>query len=133
LNLALPSYMVPSEVVRVEELPLTLNGKVDRRKLEQLEGNGPTAENGKAASVPDSGSPFLDGVVGLAAGLLKVGETDVDVRGNFFDMRGSSLLLVRLIMLVEKKYGVKLPMRKVFAAPTIWEISEIVRQTQTPS
>jgi amino acid adenylation domain-containing protein len=113
----LPEYMVPSQFVRMEKLPLTANGKIDRRALPE-----PEAEATAAPAYVEARTPVEEIVVGIwqeVLGLKRVGVYD-----NFFELGGHSLLATRIISRVRKSLAVDLPLRTIFESPTIAELSE---------
>jgi amino acid adenylation domain-containing protein len=113
----LPEHMVPSLFVRVDSLPFTSNGKVDRAALP-----APSAENilGDSARVAPS-TPVEKRVVEILAELLGVDQ--VSVNDNFFLLGGHSLLGTQLIARARDSFGVELPLRTIFDLPTAAEIS----------
>ena len=119
----LPEYMVPSAIVILEALPLTPNGKLDRRAL----------------PVPDLHSQLLDKYVAprnpieeilslIWAQVLKV--ELVGIHDNFFELGGHSLLATQLISRVRTSLKVELPLRSLFAAPTVAQLSEHIQRSQ---
>ncbi|MGW4379739.1 amino acid adenylation domain-containing protein [Kitasatospora sp. NPDC004531] len=103
----LPEYMVPSALVTVDALPLTVNGKLDRRAL-------PAPPSGPAERAPrDAREEILCGAFGEVLGLTEVGPEE-----NFFDLGGHSLLATRLIARVRTVLGAALTVRDLFEAPT---------------
>jgi acyl carrier protein len=114
----LPDYMVPAIFVRLDALPLTPNGKVDRAALP-----GPNALNTLADGGASRGAQteVEETVVRILAPLL--GLERVDVEANFFALGGHSLLGLQLISRVRESLGVELPLRTVFEAPSVVELS----------
>ena len=114
----LPEYMVPSAFVVLESLPVTPNGKVDRRALPapvkpELAGNDITPRTAV--------EEVLVKIFAEVLGLNRVG-----VRDNFFELGGHSLLATQLVSRVRDAFGVELPLRSVFEAPAIAELSKVV-------
>ncbi|MEG4234824.1 amino acid adenylation domain-containing protein [Microcoleus sp. Pol11C3] len=116
----LPEYMVPSAFVVLESLPVTANGKVDRLAL-------PAPEPIKLEWAGGYVAPHTS----IEEVLVKIwvevlGIKRVGIRDNFFELGGHSLLATQLVSRVRDAFGVELPLRRVFEAPTIAELSKIV-------
>jgi amino acid adenylation domain-containing protein len=117
LRQRLPGYMVPSIFVRLESLPLTSNGKIDRASLP-----APSARNTIADSAHLAPLTAVERrLVGILAKLLDIDQ--VGVAENFFLLGGHSLLGTQLITQVRDAFGVELRLHALFEAPTVAELS----------
>ncbi|MEG4250352.1 amino acid adenylation domain-containing protein [Microcoleus sp. Pol10D4] len=116
----LPEYMVPSAFVVLESLPVTANGKVDRLALPAPEPIKLEWAGGYVAP-QTSIEEVLVKIWVEVLGIKRVG-----IRDNFFELGGHSLLATQLVSRVRDAFGVELPLRRVFEAPTIAELSKIV-------
>ncbi len=110
----LPGYLWPAAYVRLDRLPLTANGKVDRRAL-------PAPEAGPAGGAEDARSPQEQLLCDLVAEVL--GRDRVGPGDGFFDLGGHSLTATRLVSRIRSTFGVELPVRAVFEAPTPRELA----------
>ena len=117
----LPSYMVPAGFVRVPELPLSAQGKLDTELLEQMAA-APPATGREATGAPQT--PLEAVVAGVWAQVLGIESPVVD--DNFFDVGGHSLLALQLIHELNTALGVELPVRLIFTDPTIGGIARII-------
>ncbi|CAA9395669.1 Polyketide synthase modules and related proteins [uncultured Microcoleus sp.] len=116
----LPEYMVPSAFVVLESLPVTANGKVDRLALPAPQPIKLEWAGGYVAP-QTSIEEVLVKIWAEVLGIKRVG-----IRDNFFELGGHSLLATQLVSRVRDAFAVELPLRRVFEAPTIAELSKIV-------
>jgi amino acid adenylation domain-containing protein len=114
----LPEYMLPSAVVGMDVLPLTENGKVDRRALPAPEAAG--AEEGY---VPPR-TPTEEVLAGIWSEVLSVPQ--VGARDGFFELGGHSLLATRAVSRIREVFGVELPLRALFEAPVLADLAAVV-------
>src|SRR6266851_1652536 len=105
----LPDYMVPAGVVVVDALPLTANGKIDRRRL-------PVPDLSPAVSRPPR-TAQEQLLCGLFADVLGVGQVNID--DDFFQLGGHSLLAVQLISRIQAEFGSRLSLPSFFNDPTV--------------
>ncbi|MGI8329566.1 amino acid adenylation domain-containing protein [Actinomadura scrupuli] len=115
LKQRLPAYMVPAAVVTLDALPLTVNGKLDRRALPAPGRSGPTA-TGRAPRTPVERL-----LSALFAEVLDVSTVGID--DGFFDLGGHSLLATRLIGKARTVLRAELAIRDLFEAPTVAELA----------
>jgi acyl carrier protein len=122
---SLPDYMVPSAFITLDALPLTTSGKLDRRAL-------PAPENLRVElneTFVAPRNPAERELSDIWRELLKVER--VSVHDNFFDLGGHSLLLTRLVSRIRASFQLNLPMRVLFSAPTLAEMTQAVIAAQT--
>lgn len=110
----LPAYMVPAYYVHMDSLPLTSNGKVDKKRLPPVDSGGVEE---KLYSAPSTDIELA--LVKIWAEVLNVPEETISIKGDFFDLGGHSIKATRLRGLIHKKLGVKLPIRELFSENTI--------------
>ncbi len=110
LSERLPDYMVPVDFVRLDELPVTTSGKVDRGALPAPD---PAAE--RIIGAPRT--PAEEAIAAILAELLKVERVGVDE--NFFELGGHSLLGAQIIARVRERFAVDMTLRAIFESPTV--------------
>jgi len=120
LKKTLPEYMVPAAFVALEAMPLTPNGKIDRRAL-------PAPEMDRSQLSAEFIAPrnetekALAEIAGELLHLEKVGVYD-----NFFELGGHSLLATQYISRVRSRFDVEIPLMALFEKPTIAELADAV-------
>ena len=118
----LPAYMIPAAFVTVPTLPLTANGKLDRRALP-----APAATDTASASTFVAPRDRLElELVDLWQELLRLEPIGID--DDFFALGGSSLQLLRLSARLAKRYGHELPLSSLFERPTIRGLASALRE-----
>ena len=115
----LPEYMVPSAIVILEGLPLTSNGKLDRRALPAPDLHSQLSD--KYVAPRNSIEEILSGIW---AQVLKVER--VGIHDNFFELGGHSLLATQIISRIPEACGTSLPLRSLFKSPTVAQLSEVI-------
>ncbi len=120
----MPEYMVPSHFVALEALPLSPNGKVDRKAL-------PAPSGDDAVVVRESVGPRNQTeawLVSIWSELLGVATVGID--DNFFELGGHSLLAIKAMSRIRDAFKVDLPLRRLFESPTVAGIAAAVMQAQ---
>jgi amino acid adenylation domain-containing protein len=116
----LPEYMAPSTFVRLEKIPLTQNGKVNRSAL-------PPPDRAEA----EGKAPYLAPRTSVEEILIEIwksvlGKPQIGVADNFFELGGYSLLATQVVSRLKKKFQIDLPLRAIFESRTIAELAELV-------
>jgi hypothetical protein len=119
----LPDYMIPSAFVTLDSLPLTPNGKVDRRALPRPEEAAPAASE---AEFFEPSTPTEQALEKIWAEVLR--RERVSVRGNFFELGGHSLLATQVCSRVQRAFGARVPVRRLFESPTVEEFARVVSE-----
>ncbi|MFK0295420.1 amino acid adenylation domain-containing protein [Streptomyces sp. NPDC090442] len=117
----LPDYMVPTHFTWLDALPLTPSGKRDDRALCSV----PLATVAGAACAAAPRDAYERVLVDVLADLL--GVPLVGVHDNIFDLGGTSLTAMRLVVIVEQRFGVNVPLSEFIAAPTAAELAVRLR------
>jgi len=123
LKRSLPDYMVPSAFVMLKALPLTPNGKIDRRALPAPEDDAVIR-----GEYVEPRTPTEEVLAAIWCEVLKLDR--VGVHDNFFELGGHSLLAMRLMARLRDAFQIELPLRALFEAPTVGEISVKLAQQQ---
>jgi amino acid adenylation domain-containing protein len=120
LKAKLPEYMVPSAFVMLEQLPLSPNGKVDRKALPAPD--DARSDRDKQAVAPRT--PVEELLAGIWMQVL--GITRVGVNDSFFELGGHSLLATQVISRLRDTFQVELPLRSLFDAQTVSELAQTI-------
>ncbi len=118
----LPAYMLPPYFIRLDRLPLTSNGKIDRKSLP-----APTSDN--LAASHDFVRPHTETEKALAAiwtELLKV--ENIGINDSFFDLGGHSLLAIKAVSHIRDVYNLDLPIQTLFECSTISDLADFLTE-----
>jgi amino acid adenylation domain-containing protein len=117
----LPSYMVPSAFVFIDALPLTANGKLDRRSLPP-----PSARQDAEAAATHQGDEIEQKLREIWESFLN--QKPIGLDANFFDLGGHSILAIRLLNAIEEQFNRKMDLSVLFKAPTIKDQAALLRR-----
>jgi surfactin family lipopeptide synthetase A len=122
LKQKLPAYMLPGAFAYLDSMPLTPNGKVDRKALPL-----PDLDLSLRADFVAPTTPTQVTLVNLWQEILNLPQVGID--DNFFELGGHSLLATQVTIRLRPLFGVELPLRRLFESQTIAELSELIEAT----
>ncbi|WP_323162398.1 non-ribosomal peptide synthetase, partial [Pseudomonas glycinae] len=123
LQRQLPEHMIPSAWVRLSQLPLTRNGKLDRQAL-------PAPERSAGATYEAPRNDTERQMAEIWAEVLKCER--VGIHDNFFDLGGHSLLATRMIYAINQRMGAQLSLSSLFQTPVLLDLAaQVSRQEQS--
>ena len=117
---ACPEYMVPAHFVRLDALPRTANGKLDRKALPAPDLGAAPRRTARVAPR----TPTEEMVMGVFRGVLE--RSDFGVTESFFDLGGHSLMAARLMSQLRAASGVDLPLRSLFERPSVAQLADAI-------
>jgi acyl carrier protein len=124
LSTQLPHYMLPSAIVLLDALPLTANGKINRRAL-------PAPQMATTAEFTPPRDAVEEEVAGLWTAVLHINAIGRD--DNFFQLGGDSLKATRLAAHLSRAFRLDVPLRSLFAAPTVAQLAaDLVAREDQP-
>ncbi|MEG8234015.1 amino acid adenylation domain-containing protein [Pseudomonas orientalis] len=118
----LPSHLIPSQLLLLDELPRTATGKVDMLKLNQLAAPHPTEPTARQSRAPRT--DLEQSVIEDFAHVLELAEIAPDT--DFFEQGGNSILLTRLAGTLAAKYQVQIPLHEFFLTPTPAAVAQAI-------
>ncbi|WP_192797382.1 non-ribosomal peptide synthetase [Psychrobacillus glaciei] len=123
LSKTLPYYMVPNKFFKVEEWPITINGKIDKKKLSA----------NKSEITEDRSFTTLtqtqEIIKNIWSKLLK--NDDININENFFNLGGHSLLITQMMSNINKMFNINISIHSLFEKPTILGISILVEKLRS--
>jgi len=112
----LPDYMVPAYWLVLENLPLTSNGKIDRRALPL-----PNPELNRSVDYVPPDNPTQEAIAAIFGQVLKLEK--VGINDNFFEIGGNSLQATQVISRLRESFALELPLRRLFEQPTVADLA----------
>ncbi|WHA04412.1 amino acid adenylation domain-containing protein [Candidatus Bandiella numerosa] len=119
LGKKLPEYMIPSKLMKIEKIPVTINGKIDKKGLPEPEFSNEEGYVAPRNEIEEKSCKIWEEVLGID----KVG-----IKDDFFKMGGHSLLATRLISRLRKEYKIEIKLMSLFDKKTIEGLSKIIAE-----
>ncbi len=119
LSTKIPEYMIPAYIAQINKIPVTSNGKLDRRLLPDID-----ASTGKEYAAPKGKTEKL--LCEIYQRVLKIER--VGVNDNFFELGGHSLKALKVINEIENEFGVRVEVKELFSSPTVKGLSEKIQK-----
>lgn len=116
----LPDYMIPARFIAVDHIPMTSNGKVEAEKLLQLK-----------KGYIDAGDEFVPAQTAVEKELVEIWKETIDaenigVHDNYFHLGGNSILVTKMMFLINKKFDMDIPYKYFFTKPTIQSLADYI-------
>jgi surfactin family lipopeptide synthetase A len=121
LSRSLPSYMIPSAFVIIEQIPLTPAGKIDRKALPKPELRGSEEYEAPRSQIEEQ-------LVRIYQELLETG--NIGIQADFFALGGSSLKVLQLVAQIHKAFAIDIPPARVFKTPRIKDLAASLVQSR---
>ncbi|MGD2087370.1 MAG: amino acid adenylation domain-containing protein [Candidatus Aminicenantes bacterium] len=119
----LPLYMIPSHFINIDKIPLTPNGKLDRKSL-------PLPEVTVGDKYVAPGNDTEEKLVKIWSEVLNVDKDAISIDSNFFELGGHSLKATTMTSVVHKELNVKVPLTDIFRYQTVRELADYIKSTR---
>jgi amino acid adenylation domain-containing protein len=122
LSKSLPAYMIPTYFIFLEELPLNINGKVDKSRLPEIKLN--------VQNYIKARNKIEEILVSIWQRLLKLEFNEISINSNFFEIGGNSINAIKLKSAIHKEFNVELKLNEVFKNPSIEQLSLLIENSE---
>ncbi|MCP4154602.1 MAG: AMP-binding protein, partial [bacterium] len=123
LSKSLPDYMIPTFFIKLEKIPLTSNGKIDRKSLSE---NQISPLQSQTYTAPRNETEKK--LTAIWTEILKLHKTRISIDEDFFNIGGHSLRATTMAARIHKEFNVKLPLGEIFKNATIRALSGILKE-----
>ncbi|HLP61859.1 MAG TPA: amino acid adenylation domain-containing protein, partial [Candidatus Deferrimicrobium sp.] len=123
----LPDYMIPAYFIRLDKIPLTPNGKLDRKSLSNLEPKASEIYTAPRDEIEKKLAAIWSDILSRAEFPKSQLQASIGINDSFFALGGHSLKATILISKVHKEFDVKIPLTEVFRIPTIKGLAMYIR------
>ena len=117
----LPDYMIPAYMAQIDAIPLTKNGKLDKRALPEIEAKTEQEYVAPRTELEEKICLIFEEILGVP---------HVGIKDSFFELGGHSLRATRLVNRIESEMSVKVVLKKVFKDPTVAALAEVVEEAK---
>ncbi|WP_436955878.1 non-ribosomal peptide synthase/polyketide synthase [Staphylococcus sp. AS1337] len=121
LNQNLPDYMVPTYMTQIDILPVTSNGKLDKKQLPEIQ-----VESENYVAPTNEIEEMLTNIFGEVLNIERVSIYD-----NFFEVGGHSLKAINVINKIEGETGIRLPLKVIFESPTVAQLGKVLNDQES--
>ncbi|MEB7831147.1 non-ribosomal peptide synthetase [Staphylococcus xylosus] len=121
LNQNLPDYMVPTYMTQIDILPVTSNGKLDKKQLPEIQ-----VESENYVAPTNDIEEMLTNIFGEVLNIRRVSIYD-----NFFEVGGHSLKAINVINKIEGETGIRLPLKVIFESPTVAQLGKVLNDQES--
>ncbi|MCP4151239.1 MAG: AMP-binding protein, partial [bacterium] len=125
LSRFLPGYMIPSFFIKLERIPLTPNGKIDRKALSQLQ-----IPKLQSQTYTAPRNEIEKKMTGIWSDILEIPTEEIGIDNDFFQIGGHSLKATTLVSKIHKEFNVKLPLAEIFNTSTIRKLAAYLKEAQ---
>lgn len=122
----LPTYMIPNRYILLDELPLSSNGKIDRKRLEQINSYFLDMEDKKIV-LPET--DFEKKVYEVCTKVLKC--KNLSITDNFFEAGGDSIAAIQCVNILKKEYGLSISLKQLFQADSLSVVAKEIHALET--
>ncbi|ORX65071.1 acetyl-CoA synthetase-like protein, partial [Anaeromyces robustus] len=119
----LPRYMIPNYFMRIETLPLTINGKLDRKSLPKPNINDLINEE-----YVEPETEIEKVICGIYANVFNLNENVVGKTSDFFELGGDSLNVIKVTSFIEKELGIKLNIKDILSNSLVYNLSRHIEE-----
>lgn len=119
LKNSLPEYMIPSLLMHLTDLPMTINGKINRKEL-------PSPDWSNQENYVSPGNETEVAICNIFSDLLAIEANKISVEDDFFRLGGSSILAIKLMNQLNKEFDIRITIGKIFANRTIRKLAQYI-------
>ncbi|HLP58990.1 MAG TPA: amino acid adenylation domain-containing protein, partial [Candidatus Deferrimicrobium sp.] len=130
LSHRLPAYMIPAIFKQLDRIPLTPNGKVDRKRIPAL---GARLDGGRKVQYAAPGTPTEIKIAGTWKEIIRltVAEEDIGIHDNFFDLGGTSMDVIKVNSRINREFNKQIPIVAMYKYTTIRTLAQFLDQDET--